>query len=406
MAGEARCCCGVQASALSDGRKMLRCGKCKAVFYCSPECQKADWRRHKLSCGAPSASSAAAAPAATAAAASSSSSRASPAADTRRSTDPAFDVDVVKWGGPLVQGESLSERLKRVSATALTGKCYADRVAKARELFRLGFLLCADGCCSEAAQALCEGFLVEENSLPGALARAQLSAGPESVPFGQVVGKLRSRAPSRSASEEAVALELRLAFLQVRWLDMQMLLTRELCDRAQDDPDAATAHQQRWFDLLLEMDDLARKTLARSLSQASADPRLLARLTLVQAQYGANPPLDRPQEECDRLAAQAVKLWPEDVQGLLERDAPQHALLLQRLQVLKKQSQAEPRTHAGTTNDDVSAMVSAVAAMNIPEEADSDEFKISGGDFIVVDGDHTEKTYEEVMQMLGKETST
>lgn len=24
-----------------------RCSKCKAVWYCSVECQKADWRRHK-----------------------------------------------------------------------------------------------------------------------------------------------------------------------------------------------------------------------------------------------------------------------------------------------------------------------------------------------------------------------
>lgn len=27
-----------------------RCGKCKSVFYCSRECQRADWKRHKHSC--------------------------------------------------------------------------------------------------------------------------------------------------------------------------------------------------------------------------------------------------------------------------------------------------------------------------------------------------------------------
>ncbi|KAG3091086.1 hypothetical protein PI124_g16796 [Phytophthora idaei] len=28
----------------------LRCSRCKAQFYCSPECQKADWRLHKVGC--------------------------------------------------------------------------------------------------------------------------------------------------------------------------------------------------------------------------------------------------------------------------------------------------------------------------------------------------------------------
>lgn len=29
-----------------------RCGTCKQVYYCSPECQKADWKKHKLNCNA------------------------------------------------------------------------------------------------------------------------------------------------------------------------------------------------------------------------------------------------------------------------------------------------------------------------------------------------------------------
>jgi hypothetical protein len=30
--------------------KLLICGKCYLVFYCSEECQKADWIRHKKEC--------------------------------------------------------------------------------------------------------------------------------------------------------------------------------------------------------------------------------------------------------------------------------------------------------------------------------------------------------------------
>ena len=29
---------------------MLRCSKCKSVRYCSRECQRSDWKQHKLRC--------------------------------------------------------------------------------------------------------------------------------------------------------------------------------------------------------------------------------------------------------------------------------------------------------------------------------------------------------------------
>jgi hypothetical protein len=34
-----------------DGSRLFACSKCKSIFYCSKECQVADWPRHKkLSC--------------------------------------------------------------------------------------------------------------------------------------------------------------------------------------------------------------------------------------------------------------------------------------------------------------------------------------------------------------------
>eukprot|EP01134_Creolimax_fragrantissima_P006985 CFRG6985T1 len=33
---------------------ILRCARCKSVFYCSSECQKESWKRHKYNCVAPS----------------------------------------------------------------------------------------------------------------------------------------------------------------------------------------------------------------------------------------------------------------------------------------------------------------------------------------------------------------
>ena len=35
----------------NSDKKMKICGKCRLVSYCSPECQKADWKQHKSSCG-------------------------------------------------------------------------------------------------------------------------------------------------------------------------------------------------------------------------------------------------------------------------------------------------------------------------------------------------------------------
>jgi len=45
------------AGAASNGgpsQRLLRCGRCRQTFYCSPDCQKRAWRKHSATCRAPS----------------------------------------------------------------------------------------------------------------------------------------------------------------------------------------------------------------------------------------------------------------------------------------------------------------------------------------------------------------
>ncbi|MCF7900289.1 zinc finger MYND domain-containing protein [Candidatus Babeliales bacterium] len=35
---------------MEDGIKMKKCGGCESIFYCSQECQKIDWKKHKEVC--------------------------------------------------------------------------------------------------------------------------------------------------------------------------------------------------------------------------------------------------------------------------------------------------------------------------------------------------------------------
>jgi hypothetical protein len=35
---------------LKRGFEFKKCGNCKSVYYCSRECQRADWAKHKESC--------------------------------------------------------------------------------------------------------------------------------------------------------------------------------------------------------------------------------------------------------------------------------------------------------------------------------------------------------------------
>ena len=43
-------CAKCSKSALDLGRILLKCGRCKKVYYCNKECQKAHWKIHKPVC--------------------------------------------------------------------------------------------------------------------------------------------------------------------------------------------------------------------------------------------------------------------------------------------------------------------------------------------------------------------
>ncbi|EME84140.1 uncharacterized protein MYCFIDRAFT_195277 [Pseudocercospora fijiensis CIRAD86] len=43
-------CAVCEAGEYKDGKPLMTCSKCKRSFYCSKECQKKDWKKHKISC--------------------------------------------------------------------------------------------------------------------------------------------------------------------------------------------------------------------------------------------------------------------------------------------------------------------------------------------------------------------
>lgn len=44
---------GMCKTCLKENVKLLHCGRCKSVFYCSKDCQKKDWKSHRAVCTAP-----------------------------------------------------------------------------------------------------------------------------------------------------------------------------------------------------------------------------------------------------------------------------------------------------------------------------------------------------------------
>lgn len=228
-----------------------------------------------------------------------------------------LDTSVPLWGGHALQGESWGDRLWHVLQMELGDHSYTTRFAKARELFRLGQNCFFEQRWCDCATALVEGLLLDTKALPDCLGRVELSEGPGSCPFGRIVEELQQQAALQSGNGR-----LQLALLEVEWIDMQMLFARELCKRAEDEPNIAVTHQQRWFDLLLSLDDVARRVVSAN-AEDTSDRRILSRLTLVQAHYGANPPISRSAALVDELALRAVTLWPQDVQARLKSARPE-----------------------------------------------------------------------------------
>ena len=40
--------CGVRSNVSSGGKQFPKCSKCKSVYYCGADCQRAHWKQHKV----------------------------------------------------------------------------------------------------------------------------------------------------------------------------------------------------------------------------------------------------------------------------------------------------------------------------------------------------------------------
>lgn len=50
---EARCCTACEEPETRMEKKLQLCSRCKTALYCSCDCQKSDWKQHKLVCSTP-----------------------------------------------------------------------------------------------------------------------------------------------------------------------------------------------------------------------------------------------------------------------------------------------------------------------------------------------------------------
>ncbi|XDG05416.1 hypothetical protein ABKA04_005031 [Annulohypoxylon sp. FPYF3050] len=48
--GQADRCRNCNATHTKKGGELMKCARCKEVMYCSPECQKKDWKKHRMEC--------------------------------------------------------------------------------------------------------------------------------------------------------------------------------------------------------------------------------------------------------------------------------------------------------------------------------------------------------------------
>merc|ERR1712187_1087001 len=116
---------------------------------------------------------------------------------------------------------------------------------------------------------------------------------------------------------------------------------------------------------------------------------MLSRLTLVQAHYGANPPISRSAAKWAALAIQAVTLWPENISARIKCGRPEDYEALvgddagrQSLLEADAPTYNEFRTHYNN------AASAGLARFPIRTTV-ADGFTIAGDDFVVLDGDHT-----------------
>lgn len=287
----------------AGGDSLKACSRCKVVRYCSVACQQADWREHKRACVVKS----------------------SPVVEASKvGRCRAGESGTPLWGGSALEHETHGDRIQRLLTLPCVNdqgvRCFSSRVKKAQEFFRLGLASLLRKSWEDTATAWTEAILLEDKAMPKELAGSLLGEGPESCMFGGAIAQLREHIGVNSA-------RLQLALLEAHWFEMQMLLVRELCARA-NDAQSGEEHQRQWMRLLTDLDDHARKTVEANSTDPEADRRILSRLTLLQAQYGANPPIARPPKECERLAERAVELWTDDVLARSWRGRTEDFLLL------------------------------------------------------------------------------
>eukprot|EP00931_Biecheleriopsis_adriatica_P090297 TRINITY_DN64302_c0_g1_i1.p1 TRINITY_DN64302_c0_g1~~TRINITY_DN64302_c0_g1_i1.p1 ORF type:complete len:382 (-),score=91.58 TRINITY_DN64302_c0_g1_i1:8-1123(-) len=267
--------CGAVGSEL--GRKLLVCGRCKGVAYCSAECQRADWKVHKYDCSAPK-------------------SQVMQKESVSEAKSPLESMDTPFWGGALT-GETTSERLRRVLDTSMpppSSRRQEDRCLKAKELFRLGISLSFQDHIPECLEGIAEGYLLADTAAPEVLAQY--------LPDEKFNGNLLSYIlESVKARVKGSGDELRYAFLKMRWLDIKLKAQHTLLNDSQFPDDAA---MKDWFETLEYFLAYGKHICSKF---GAGDRRILSRVTL---DVGKNVYKQDPPDL--EMVRKSIDLWPED----------------------------------------------------------------------------------------------